>query len=153
MTTHLDFLNKLKRLTNPLQPLLIILTSIFFLALCSFLFSNYTSPFLNSTTFNPNHNHQQQIGNIPWRGGPGSSMKGFDLEEVRLGFLEESENVCDVFDGVWIWDENYPLYQTKDCVFIDVGFRCSENGRLDSLYSKWRWQPKNCNLPRFDSLF
>uniref|UniRef100_A0A803NRE9 Trichome birefringence-like N-terminal domain-containing protein n=1 Tax=Cannabis sativa TaxID=3483 RepID=A0A803NRE9_CANSA len=32
----------------------------------------------------------------------------------------------------------------------DPGFACTENGRLDSFYTKWRWQPKDCNLPRFN---
>ncbi|KAL3648936.1 hypothetical protein CASFOL_005339 [Castilleja foliolosa] len=73
----------------------------------------------------------------------------------KIDFLSEISNGggggCDVFDGDWVWDENYPLYQSKDCRFMDDGFRCSENGRQDLLYTKWRWQPRNCNLPRFDA--
>ncbi|MFS8015459.1 putative PMR5 domain, trichome birefringence-like family [Helianthus anomalus] len=56
---------------------------------------------------------------------------------------------CDIFDGSWVWDESYPLYESKDCLLLDDGFRCSENGRLDQFYTKWRWQPKECNLPKF----
>lgn len=70
-------------------------------------------------------------------------------EAKRVDFLGEDGDECDVFDGDWVWDENYPLYQSKDCSFLDEGFRCSENGRRDSFYTKWRWQPKHCNLPRF----
>ncbi|KAH0738461.1 hypothetical protein KY290_037166 [Solanum tuberosum] len=33
----------------------------------------------------------------------------------------------------------------------DEGFRCFENGMPDNFYTKWRWQPKDCNLPRFDA--
>lgn len=69
-------------------------------------------------------------------------------EEVKLKFLGKKDGECDFFDGSWVWDENYPLYESKDCTFLDEGFRCSENGRPDSLYTKWRWQPKDCNLPR-----
>ncbi|XP_072993279.1 protein trichome birefringence-like 11 [Typha latifolia] len=58
---------------------------------------------------------------------------------------------CDLFDGKWVWDERYPLYESKDCPFLDEGFRCSENGRPDQHYTKWRWQPSRCNLPRFDA--
>ncbi|KAI3460871.1 hypothetical protein Pfo_017534 [Paulownia fortunei] len=36
-------------------------------------------------------------------------------------------------------------------MFLDDGFRCTENGRPDKFYTKWRWQPKDCNLPRFDA--
>ena len=75
--------------------------------------------------------------------------KGDAGEDQRVDFLGEKGERCDLFEGDWMWDENYPLYQSKDCRFIDEGFRCSENGRPDLLYTKWRWQPKGCNLPRF----
>ncbi|KAJ4967879.1 hypothetical protein NE237_014580 [Protea cynaroides] len=78
---------------------------------------------------------------------------GFDVSggDERVGFLEIGGERCDLFNGEWVWDERYPLYQSKDCRFLDEGFRCSENGRPDSNYSNWRWQPKSCNLPRFDA--
>ena len=75
--------------------------------------------------------------------------KGDAGEDQRVDFLGEKGERCDLFEGDWMWDENYPLYRSKDCRFIDEGFRCSENGRPDLLYTKWRWQPKGCNLPRF----
>ena len=68
----------------------------------------------------------------------------------RVEFLgEKGGGECDLFEGNWVWDESYPLYQSKDCSFLDGGFRCSENGRPDLFYTKWRWQPKACNLPRY----
>ncbi|CAG7878273.1 unnamed protein product [Brassica rapa] len=73
------------------------------------------------------------------------------ISSNRVGFLEESGDKCDVFDGDWVWDESYPLYRSKDCRFLDEGFRCSEFGRSDLFYTQWRWQPKHCNLPRFDA--
>ncbi|CAN0856576.1 Protein trichome birefringence-like 11 [Linum grandiflorum] len=72
------------------------------------------------------------------------------IEKERVDFLEQGGNGCNVFDGDWVWDDDYPLYQSKDCSFLDEGFRCKENGRPDLFYTKWRWQPKQCNLPRFD---
>lgn len=66
----------------------------------------------------------------------------------RVDFLSEKGGRCNLFEGEWIWDDSYPLYQSKDCRFLDEGFRCSENGRPDLFYTKWRWQPKDCNLPR-----
>ncbi|KAM0985138.1 hypothetical protein ACFX13_012670 [Malus domestica] len=69
----------------------------------------------------------------------------------RVEFLGEEGGGCDVFEGDWVWDESYPLYQSNDCRFVDEGFRCSENGRPDLFYTKWRWQPRHCNLPRFDA--
>ncbi|XP_044497807.1 protein trichome birefringence-like 11 isoform X1 [Mangifera indica] len=71
----------------------------------------------------------------------------------RVEFLSEKANECDVFDGNWVWDEKYPLYHSKDCSFLDEGFRCTENGRPDLFFTKWKWQPKLCNLPRFNAKF
>ncbi|CAL4930648.1 unnamed protein product [Urochloa decumbens] len=58
---------------------------------------------------------------------------------------------CDVYDGSWVFDETYPLYTNDTCLFIDEGFSCGTNGRMDHSYMKWRWQPKHCNIPRFDA--
>ncbi|KAI4317765.1 hypothetical protein L6164_025608 [Bauhinia variegata] len=77
-------------------------------------------------------------------------VKG-SAQEQRFEFLSEKGGGCDLFDGNWVWDKNYPLYQSKDCNFLDEGFQCSENGRPDQFYTKWRWQPKDCNLPRFNA--
>lgn len=71
--------------------------------------------------------------------------------DPRVEFLEQKGGGCDVFEGDWVWDESYPLYNSKDCRFLDDGFRCTENGRPDLFYTKWRWQPRHCNLPRFDA--
>ena len=64
-----------------------------------------------------------------------------------------NEEECDLFDGEWVWagagGGGYPLYDSRDCPFLDVGFRCAENGRPDASYTKWRWQPSRCHHPRF----
>lgn len=79
----------------------------------------------------------------------GSKFNGSSRgDEEKVEFLSENGGACDVFEGDWVWDESYPLYESRDCSFLDGGFRCSENGRPDSEYTKWRWQPKACNLPR-----
>ncbi|KAJ1704605.1 hypothetical protein LUZ63_004384 [Rhynchospora breviuscula] len=64
----------------------------------------------------------------------------------------KSTEVCDVFDGLWVPDESYPLYNSSDCPFAERGFNCLANGRKDTDYLKWRWKPKDCELPRFDAL-
>ncbi|KAE8714579.1 Protein trichome birefringence-like 11 [Hibiscus syriacus] len=84
-------------------------------------------------------------------GSSSSSSSPSSISEVnRVDFLSLEGQGCDVFDGDWVWDESYPLYESRDCSFLDEGFRCTENGRPDLFYTKWRWQPKHCNLPRFD---
>ena len=62
-------------------------------------------------------------------------------------------------DGEWVRDADadgderrrHALYEPGQCPFVDVGFQCSENGRPDGQYAKWRWRPTRCTLPRFDA--
>ncbi|CAM6092904.1 unnamed protein product [Calypogeia fissa] len=56
---------------------------------------------------------------------------------------------CNIYDGQWVYDESYPLY--TDCSFAEMDFQCHRNGRPDHHYQKWRWQPYECTLPRFDA--
>ncbi|CAL5068795.1 unnamed protein product [Urochloa decumbens] len=55
---------------------------------------------------------------------------------------------CDVFDGRWVRDESYGFYPPRSCRLIDDDFNCHKNGRPDSDYLKWRWQPQGCDIPR-----
>lgn len=138
--THFYFFKKLKRL-KPHEPSVALVSFLFFsFCLCLFFFlldyrtvNNNTVSGLRGPSFF-----------VSWFGINESSL----VENEKMGFLE---NDCDIFDGNWVWDESYPLYQSKDCMFLDEGFRCSENGRPDNFYTKWRWQPKHCDLPRFDA--
>ncbi|TVU15310.1 hypothetical protein EJB05_38824, partial [Eragrostis curvula] len=58
---------------------------------------------------------------------------------------------CDVFNGRWVRDENYGFYPPKSCPHIDDDFNCHKNGRPDSDFLKWRWQPHGCDIPRLDA--
>ncbi|KAM6559915.1 hypothetical protein CsatA_029154 [Cannabis sativa] len=58
---------------------------------------------------------------------------------------------CNVADGKWIQDQTYPLYNASQCPFAERGFSCLMNGRRDRGYEKWRWKPKNCEIPRFNA--
>ncbi|KAM5559069.1 protein trichome birefringence [Rosa sericea] len=57
---------------------------------------------------------------------------------------------CDLFHGEWVEDDSYPLYEPGSCPLIDEQFNCIRNGRPDKDYQKFKWQPKDCNLPRLD---
>jgi hypothetical protein len=59
---------------------------------------------------------------------------------------------CDLRKGYWVFDERYPLYSRDSCPFIDEGFDCEGNGRLDRNYTKRRWQPQDCDLPRYSQI-
>lgn len=63
----------------------------------------------------------------------------------------QSNGTCNVFEGSWIYDESYPLYNASNCSFAEPGWNCWANGRKDRDYAKWRWKPKDCDLPRFNA--
>lgn len=65
--------------------------------------------------------------------------------------LASLDSECDVSDGGWVIDESYPLYDASLCPFAERGFNCLANGRKDKGYLKWRWKPKNCEIPRFNA--
>lgn len=56
---------------------------------------------------------------------------------------------CDVFSGRWVRDESYGFYPPKSCALIDDDFNCHKNGRPDSDFLRWRWQPHGCDIPRY----
>ncbi|CAN1277492.1 Protein trichome birefringence-like 8 [Linum perenne] len=92
-----------------------------------------------------------------------SSLYAFDLLSpfdpvyyFRVGFLPPSppaKRVCRQYsDGEWVrsYFKKASSYR-ESCPFLDPGFRCRRNGRVDVDYLDWRWQPRGCDLPRFNA--
>ena len=72
-----------------------------------------------------------------------------DVLPFAVGKTEEG---CDVFKGMWAYDEiSRPSYAEDDCPFMEPKLKCQANGRPDKAYQNWRWQPHGCSLPRYVS--
>lgn len=67
---------------------------------------------------------------------------------VKDEFME-SLIKCEFFDGEWIKEDSYPLYEPGSCNIIDEQFNCIQNGRPDKAFQKYKWKPKGCSLPRY----
>lgn len=80
--------------------------------------------------------------------GHSESDKNSSINSSSSFIEEKNSRFCDVTKGKWVFDESYPLYSHSSCPFIDEGFSCEANGRLDKDYTKWRWQPRDCDIPR-----
>ncbi|XAR62437.1 hypothetical protein NMG60_11017188 [Bertholletia excelsa] len=81
-------------------------------------------------------------------GFPGSSVI---TRDDGINEPSASNGECNFFNGRWVPDERYPLYNASECPFVEQGFNCLANGRRDKRYLKWRWKPKNCSIPRFNA--
>jgi hypothetical protein len=77
-----------------------------------------------------------------------------DDEELPLGtapapapsWEDGDGEECDLLDGSWVHDPaGYPLYQAAECPFLSDQVICRRNGRPDTGYEQWRWQPRGCN--------
>lgn len=62
-----------------------------------------------------------------------------------------NDHKCDLFQGSWVYDESYPMYDSTKCPHIRREYDCVKYGRPNLDYLKFRWQPSHCSLPRFDA--
>ncbi|WOL10444.1 hypothetical protein Cni_G19199 [Canna indica] len=76
------------------------------------------------------------------------------LFEADYSALSEAANVSvpetyDLAHDDWVFDDvDYPLYQEDRCEFMSRQVSCLQNGHSDTMYQKWRWQPKDFSLPK-----
>ncbi|TYH35884.1 hypothetical protein ES332_D13G225500v1 [Gossypium tomentosum] len=80
-----------------------------------------------------------------------SSNAAFIDGNQTLDTAHENREMCDLYTGTWVKDDDYPIYKPGSCPYVDEAFDCQSNGRPDSDYLRWRWKPDGCDLPRFNA--
>ncbi|KAL5995302.1 hypothetical protein ACLOJK_025360 [Asimina triloba] len=71
------------------------------------------------------------------------------MMQMKSGVLLDQ---CNLFSGRWVFDNvSYPLYSERQCTYMSDQLACEKFGRQDFKYQNWRWQPHQCNLPRFNA--
>ncbi|XP_062178590.1 xyloglucan O-acetyltransferase 1-like isoform X2 [Phragmites australis] len=58
---------------------------------------------------------------------------------------------CNYSEGRWVWAPGHARrYNATECN-VKWSHNCIRNGRHDTGYLDWRWQPEGCRLPAFDA--
>lgn len=74
-----------------------------------------------------------------------ASYEGEDLLPKKKSLAR-----CDLLSGKWVYDpKSFPLYREEECSFMIDDYSCQKYGRKDTKYQHWRWQPHDCDLPRY----
>lgn len=89
--------------------------------------------------------HSDNFSNL----NPAPETKELQLRTNNTSATSTTGRRCNLFDGMWVPNSQGPLY--TNCPLLSQAQNCQANGRPDKGYENWSWQPKNCNLPRFDA--
>lgn len=70
--------------------------------------------------------------------------------DINFCYKMADEEKCDIFKGEWIEDPRGPRYTNESCQILEAHQNCMKNGRPDTAYLHWRWNPRDCQLPSFN---
>ncbi|KAG5407958.1 hypothetical protein IGI04_004277 [Brassica rapa subsp. trilocularis] len=86
---------------------------------------------------------------VPEESGREERSENMDVVDDRFEFDPEE---CNVAAGKWVYNSSAePLYTDESCPYIDRQFSCMKNGRPETDYLRWEWQPDDCTIPRFSA--
>lgn len=91
------------------------------------------------------------VGNVSYNAKPDNVSiidQDSQVGNTKMNFYEN----CNIFNGKWVRDASKPYYPMGSCPHIDRDFNCHLNGRPDGEYMKWKWQPNECDIPRYGFL-
>ncbi|KAJ0244617.1 Protein trichome birefringence-like 20 [Hirschfeldia incana] len=78
------------------------------------------------------------------------SSSNVDHQEKKHRRKRRKAKGCDLFTGEWVPNPEAPYYTNSTCWAIHEHQNCMKYGRPDLGFLKWRWKPKECDLPLFD---
>ncbi|KAK6931121.1 Trichome birefringence-like, N-terminal domain [Dillenia turbinata] len=122
--------------------------------LCLYLYPlAFYQPFVNQLS--PNNPNSEPLILLPshLRSSPSSSPPPAAQKEETTQTPEEDQedkiHQCEYSEGEWVKDNSVPLYNDTSCGTIKYGRNCISHGRPDSGYLYWKWEPNQCELPKF----
>ncbi|XP_023543901.1 protein trichome birefringence-like 14 isoform X4 [Cucurbita pepo subsp. pepo] len=70
---------------------------------------------------------------------------------INFNRSKSSENTCSYGNGEWVLDDSRPLYSGFGCKrWLSATWACRLTERTDFSYERYRWVPKDCELPAFE---
>ncbi|KAL6133047.1 hypothetical protein ACLB2K_065284 [Fragaria x ananassa] len=119
-------------------------------ALISLLYTERISIILSSNPFSKHKFCSRRAASVTKKNYRNATEEKIDASVLDDRFVFDPEE-CNVEHGKWVFNRSIkPFYSDRSCPYLDRQVSCVKNGRPDSDYRHWEWQPEDCTLPRFN---